>query len=186
LQKQLRKIAVTRDELEAFLDQATPRRPPSGLKRQVLGNNLPLIPIGGLFFIAGLVAGIAILLNAKGLELLIGVVILVMPTIIGACMAGLTIWHRRRKKRLLRDGIIADGNIVKVSRACDATGGPMEHRVTVKYSLAGRQHTATCTVHSLAMEEARRSQAAADPVRVLVDPRDEKHVLCADLITQFN
>ena len=66
LANQFKSLAVTQEELDAFHRSSVPRHIPSGVKRQVLGDNLPLVFIGIVFFIAGIVAGGATLAFAPG------------------------------------------------------------------------------------------------------------------------
>jgi hypothetical protein len=185
IQSQLRKIAVTRDELEAFLHETPPRNIPTGLKRQVLGDNFPLIIVGGVFLVTGLVAGTLVLLLTTGNERWIGVPFLIVFPIIGGLMMGLTIRYRQRKARVLRYGFLTDGTVTDVSRSNTMVNNQLRFLVTVAYSVDGQNRTTRCHSYGMAVEQARAVMETGQPARILIDPSDPKHVVCADLVTIF-
>jgi len=187
MQRQLQKIAVTREELEAFLAQNVPRQiVPPGLKRQILGDNLPLIPIGVLLAVGGSVAGVLTIMLADGMARLTGVSMLVTLPLLGGGMALVTAAYRRRKWRVLRDGKIAMGTIEKVSRTSTSVNDQVRHVATISYDDGGNVRKTSSKVYGLAAEEARNWHKRNEPVRLLVDPNDPAHVVCADLISLFD
>ena len=186
IQQQLRKIAVTRDELENFLYETPPRHIPRGLKRQVLGNNFALIIVGGLFLVVGLVVGTMVLLLATGSERwVVGVMFVTVFPISGSLMAGLTIRHRRRKARVLRNGYLTDGAVTDIRRSNTIVNGQVRFLVTVVYSVDGQNRTTQCNSYGMALEKARALAATGKKSRILIDPNDPKHVICTDFVTIF-
>ena len=186
LANQFKSLAVTQEELDAFHRSSVPRHIPSGVKRQVLGDNLPLVFIGIVFFIAGIVAGGATLAFAPGNDKWIGVPFLVMFPLIGGLMSGLTIRHRRRKARVLRDGELARGTVTKVSHTSTSVNQQVQHRVSVKYQLNGDERSVTCNAYGPAADKAREKSKSGEPVNVLVDPLDANHVVCTDFLMLFS
>ena len=185
IRKQLRKVAVTRDELESFLQESPPRNIPPGLKRQVLGDNFVLIFVGAIFLAAGVIAGPLVLTLGQGNVRWIGLPLAIFQSIVGGLMMGLTIRHRGRKARVLREGTLADGTVTGVSRSGMMVNNQVRYHVTVAYSVDGQERTTTCNAYGLAAEQARTRAASGETACVLVDPADLNHVVCADLVTTF-
>jgi hypothetical protein len=183
IQSQLRKVAVSSADLKSFLDESPPRTIPAGMKRQVLGGNFPLIVIGTIFLIAGLVAGSLTLTLAKGAERWIGLPFLIIFPLVGGLMSGLTLRHRRRKSRVLREGSLAEGMVTAITRTSTSVNNQTRYHITVEYSVDGQTRSTRCNAYGLAVEQARVLKSSGAPARILVDPLDPDHVVCVDLLT---
>ncbi|MEQ9407506.1 MAG: DUF3592 domain-containing protein [Fuerstiella sp.] len=187
LQNQLRKLAVSEDELQEFLKAAVPRPLPPGLKRQVLGDNFMLIIIGAIFFVAGVAAGSASLMIGGGpTERGVGLLFLILFPLIGGLMAGLTIRHRRRKARVLQYGVVTEGRVSNARRTSIMVNSQLRHVATVEYHVDGQSKQATCNVYGSAADNAHALHKSGNPVTILVDPADPKHVVCTDFLLIFD
>lgn len=183
---QFRKIAITEEELTDFYASPPPRRIPPGMKRQVVGDNLPLVFVGGFFLIAGIVAGSLIFAFAGEKDRWMAALFLVFPPLVGGVLAGITLWHRNRKIRLLREGTIASGQVTKVSTTSTRVNGQVRNIVHVTYQLDGSERRTTCYAYSTAADRARRFKSTGQTVQVLVDPKDPNHVTCTDFLLLFS
>jgi len=183
LQKQLATIRLTRQELQEFLSTPAPRPIPPGMKRQVLGDNAALIPIGGVFVLAGLGSGLATFLSSDDSTKTIGLLFLFLFPLIGGLLSGLTIRHRMRKRRLLREGILCQGQIEDIRQSSVIVNGQLRFHIRILYSTEGREQTAQCNACGPAVDIARALQKSGDSARILVDPRDVNHHLCLDLLS---
>ena len=183
---QFRKISITEEELADFYASPPPRRIPPGMKRQVVGDNLPLVFIGGFFLIAGIVAGSLILAFAAANDRWISALFFGISPVIGGALAGITLWHRNRKIRLLREGVLAGGQVTKVSTTSTQVNGQVRNIVHVTYQLDGRERKTTCYAYSTAADRARRFKSTGQTVQVLVDPKDPNHVTCTDFLLLFS
>jgi hypothetical protein len=183
LQPQLAKLRVTTAELDQFVKHPVPRSIPPGLKRQVLGDNTALILVGGVFILAGVGAGLlTFLMPDKGVKA-IGLLFLFLFPLIGGLMSGLTIRHRTRKSRLLREGMLCRGRIKDVSRTSTAVNNQIRFHVRIRYRVDGRKCTTQCNAYGPMVDLARTRQETGEPVRVLVDPRDADHIVCLELLS---
>lgn len=183
IERHLRNVSVTRQELDAFLHEAPPRRIPPGLKLHVLGNSFALIIVGVVLFAGGLIVGPFVLVHFRGIVRWIALPNLILSPIVGGLIVGLTMRFRRRKTRVLRQGILADSTVTDVSRTSYKKSNQARYHVTVAYSIDGQERTATCNAYGLAAEEARRRASSGEKTRVLVDRADPDHAVCVDLVT---
>lgn len=186
LQAQLRKFSVTQAELDDFLAQPEPRNPPPGMQRQVVGDTFMLIPIGILFFVAGLIVGGATVFQAgRNSEFAIGLLFLIAFPLIGGLVAGITIWHRRKKLRILRRGILTTGTVTGSERSGIKVNDQVRHVVNVEYEVNGDSCSTACNVYGNAAARARQLVDSGSPVTLLVDPQDPSHVVCTDFLIIF-
>lgn len=186
LSRQLDAIAVSPTELEEFLAEPEPRTPPPGLKRQVVGDTFILIPLGVIFFLVGLIlGGVTVFTAGSSTQRGVGLLFLCMFPLIGALMAGLTLRHRTRKMRLLRRGIKANGTVTSVKQSSVMVNDQVRYVVTFEYHHNGDELTATSSVDGPKAPRAREAMDAKEPLRILIDPADETHIICADLLTVF-
>lgn len=186
IKRQMQSLSLTSDELETFIGESTPRTIPPGMKRQVLGDNAPLVFIGALFATIGLVAGILLLTLMEGNKRLIGLPIMIFLPLIGGLMSGLTLRYRRRKSRLLREGLLTEGVIDSVKMTSVIVNGRMRSDVKITYSVDGRACHSQYNVYSPATEQARTFAASGETVRVLYDPVLPQHIICLDLLRLFD
>ncbi len=186
LAKELRKLSVTPDELDAFAAQIPPRDIPPGIWRQVLGNNLVVAIAGAMFTIAGLVGGTLILATADGVPRLLGLPFLILFPLMGTAMMFFTLRHRIRKRRTLRDGTLAEARVTRVKRTSDSVNDQRRYEVSMEVSQDVEQQSKTLNAYGPGVERARKFEASGEPMRILVDPRDPDHVVGLDLLLIFD
>ena len=140
LQSQLTKIRLTPDELADFIDAPLPRAIPVGMRRQVLGQSLPLVFVGIVFMIAGLVAGTVWWMNATPFMKPLAFGFYLFFPGIGSLMTFGTLSSRRKKFRTLRSGTFAEGRIKKVKTSGLRVNDQQQYEVLVEYEFAGKSH----------------------------------------------
>ncbi len=186
LQNQLNKISVTRNEFSAFVASPPPREVPPGMFRQVVGDNLPLIFVGILFFIGGIIGGTLWIILAEGVLKLLGIPLLLIFTIAGFLMAFLTLRHRKRKTRTLREGVLASGLVTNVRKSDVTVNSQVRFHVTLKYQHEGQEHTTVANAYGSAVDQAQALKDSGQETTVLVDPEDASHVICLDMLIIFD
>ena len=148
-----------------------------------------LIPIGLLFVLVGLAVGISTALTGTSPHLLFTFGFLLMMPLMGGIMAGVAYWYRARKSRVLSDGTLLLGTIASVAHSNLSVDEQVQHIVSIRYPNEAEERsrrTVTCAAYSLGAEEAQRRHKNREAVRLLVDPKDPKHVVCVDFITLFD
>ncbi|QEG43750.1 hypothetical protein [Roseimaritima ulvae] len=182
IERQLQKFVVERKDLESFLASPMPRVPPLKLKRQVLGDNFPLVIVGIVFMFVGLISGVLWLAAGDGKVRLLGFVPLLLFPLIGLTMTTLTLRYRKRRMRLLREGRLVTGQVRDVQRTNTTVNNRVLHKVTLGLNDRTGERTAQCTVDGMAAKKAKELINNETPVRILVDPQDERNVYCVDLV----
>ncbi len=186
LQNQLKKISVTRKELDSFTGSALPREIPPGLHRQVVGDNFPLIIVGILFTIGGLTGGIVWIMLTEGLMKFMGIPMLVIFPIAGFLMAFLTLRHRKRKTRTLREGVLTKGVVTDIAKSNVTINSQIRFHVTIQYDHHGSQRTTVANAYGAAVDLARSLKESGQETKLLVDPEDPSHVVCLDILILFD
>ncbi|MFG0262431.1 MAG: DUF3592 domain-containing protein [Novipirellula sp. JB048] len=181
LKNQLRKIAVTHDELESFFAEARPRTIPSGMKAQVLGNTLPVVLFGSLFLLVGLGLGGALLVIQEGDRIIVAVIALGF-SLLGATMGYFAQRFRLRKRRVCRHGEIVQAKVTEVQRTSTSVNNQTRYHVSFEFRHRGQRRTATANVYGPGVKRAEAFLDAQTSLRVLVDPKDASHVLCPELL----
>ncbi|QDV44081.1 hypothetical protein Enr13x_39420 [Stieleria neptunia] len=180
LRNELDRIALSSDEVRQFLAQPVPRLDiPSGMHRQVIPDVKMLIAMGIVFTVAGVVVPILIFLVLQGNDRLFGIPFAATFLLAGGLMLFFSIRHGRRKYRLLREGTVHTGRIERVERTNTEINSRRRYVLHVTYDVDGQSRQTTANVYS-GIERARSLADQNAAVRVLVDPQDEKHVLCVD------
>ena len=186
IKKELQKSHVSAAELDAFLGQPTPRsNAPKGLRHLVGGGNLMLIVLGAVFYIAGIVLPTLIWLYAQPDERLIAIPFAVMFPLIGGAMLAFAIPYRRRRKRLLRSGILATGKVTKVKRTNVQVNNAQRYHLHATYQINGKSQSAVANLYSN-IEKAREFATTGKSVRLLVDPKNHERFLCVDTLLIFD
>ncbi|MEZ6096095.1 MAG: DUF3592 domain-containing protein [Pirellulaceae bacterium] len=188
IKRQLLKHSVTQQEIDTFRQSNIPRRIPSGLMRQMAGDTFPLIPIGIVFVVAGLILGTVLLLPGDQHDPAMAALFMSAFVTIGSLMAGITYWFRNNKSRILSRGKMETGVITEVKRTDTRVNNQQLHRVTVVYpngAGSSNQMTAKCNAYSMGANNAYRLQASATPIQILVDPANPQKIICLDLVTVF-
>tara|TARA_R110002073_G_scaffold11898_3_gene53590 strand:- start:633 stop:1844 length:1212 start_codon:yes stop_codon:yes gene_type:complete len=182
LKNQLRKLAVTRDQLETFLAESRPRTLPPGMKAQVLGNTLPVVLFGIVFLIVGIAIGITALAIGDAENRRVGVVMLVVLPLVGGIMLYFAQRFRWRKVRVCRHGDLVQGIVKDVKRTSTTVNNQRRHHVVFEFDHLGRPHTATVNAYGISVKRAEGFRDRGEPLRILVDPNDHSHILCPELL----
>lgn len=184
LKKELARIKLTSSELDEFLRSPVPRTAPIGMSRQVLGQNFPLVIVGLVFIVAGLIAGTVWLVAATPLLKPLAIGFYLMFSGIGSLMTFGTLSSRRKKTRALRQGEVAQGRITKVKKTGVEVNNEKQYRVDVEYESEGETRVSHVTVNDA--DKARGLQRDQSPVSLLVDPQDADNVVVLDLLILFD
>lgn len=182
IRRQVERLAISDDEIQRFLATPAPRlQIPTGLKRQVVGENLPLVLLGIVLIVAGIAVPALIALMFEGNDRLFAIPFAVLFPLIGAIVLSLALRHRTRKHRVLRDGILSTGTIGEVRRTNVEVNGAHRYHVFVNHSADGNEHSVRCNVYA-GIEKAEAMQRSGQPIRLLIDPKDPNHVICIDIL----
>ncbi|WP_442509762.1 hypothetical protein SH528x_001358 [Novipirellula sp. SH528] len=182
LKNQLRKLAVTRDQLETFLAESRPRTLPPGMKAQVLGNTLPVVLFGIVFLLVGIGIGITAIAIGDGQNKLVGMLMLVALPLVGGIMLYFAQRFRWRKLRVCRHGDLVQGVVKDVKRTTTTVNNQRRHHVIFEFDHLGRQHTATVNAYGISVKRAEGFRDRGESLRILVDPNDVSHILCPELL----
>lgn len=174
-----RSKVLTREELETFIYDLTPRTMPAGLRAQVIGNDIPFIILGIVFFLAGIVSTATIVSSENGPTRLMGVPFLAL-SVVGIQIFRKTIPDRWRAHRLLKNGRLIDTTVTRVSPSEKQVDG---YDVVLSHKNDGEQQTAKCWIPDAAGRTAYSLQRSGKNARVLVDPKDAGNVLCLDFVS---
>lgn len=182
-QQQLEREFVSQAERNAFLESPTPRTIPKALVRQITYLELPLIRIGLFFLCIGTFLLQSVLREGNyrdqdgslvGLGFLCCWVTCSITMVVGSLM------YHRRKTRLLRDGILAFGSITNVSKPWPET--THDHRYVTVEIVNAPSSTIRLDVRPISATIATKFMNKSKPIRVLIDPKDSKHVICLELL----
>lgn len=186
IKKELEKRRVSSAELDSFLAQPIPRsKPPRGLKYQVGGDNLMLIVLGAVFFIAGIVIPILVLALAPANDRIMALPFAIAFPLIGGTILTFSIRHGRKKNRLLRSGTLMTGMVTKVERTNVQINNAQRYHLHVDYAIEGQNQSTIANIYANT-EKARELASTGEPVRLLVDPTDHKKILCIDTLLIFD
>ncbi len=172
------RIAVA--ELDSFLASVVPRRPPSGMVRQIVGDVMIISVVGFffLFFGAGLMYASAANAGGNGPPLLFGFFF----ALTGGLMVTLTRRFRRGKIRILRYGDLVTGRIVSVTKTNVEINDQPRYHVGVRYSIGGHEYLTRINSYGTSVKRARHLKKTEQLVRLLADPRKPDNVICLDLL----
>ncbi|MEL6109317.1 MAG: hypothetical protein AAFU85_25200 [Planctomycetota bacterium] len=184
LNKELARIKLTSNEVDEFIRSPIPRTIPVGMSRQVLGPNFPLVIVGLVFIVAGLIAGTTWLLAATPLLKPLALGFYLMLPGIGSLMTFGTLSSRRKKNRTMRQGEVLSGRITKVKKTGLEVNHQREYRVDVAFELEGESRVSHVTVNDA--DRARELQRSKSPIRLLVDPQDADNIVVIDLLILFD
>lgn len=172
----LKRQQVTPAEMSEFTRQSTPRHIPPGMKRQVLGNNWLSECFGAALLLMALGS---IVQNhetpehfgAAGFITCVGLAFIVYP-----------LYRRHQKKRILREGLSAAGEVTAVTRMNVEVNNRELYRVAVSYEVDGQAYSCSIKTYRDQADRARRLSDAGTPVEVLFDPKSPGQCVCLDLI----
>ncbi len=92
------------------------------------------------------------------------------------------VYRRLQKKRILREGLSATGQVTRVTRMNVEVNGRDLYRVAVSYEVDGQNHSCSIKTYRDQADRARRLSESGTPVEVLYDPKSPRHCVCLDLI----
>ena len=188
-QQQLEGRYVSRAEMSAFLESSIPRTVPKALSYVVLNKDLPLVRGGVLFLGFGICLMIAMVSDGTIREQdgsLTGFLFLSCWILFFAAMIACTLLYRRRKTRLLSEGILALGTITNVKMTgIQSTSGDHKY-LTVEYPSSNGTTKMTYETYRELETIARKFMDQKMQVRMLIDPLDPKHVICPELLTPLD
>jgi hypothetical protein len=181
----LRRDQITPDQMRAFQEQPTPRRQiPAGLRRQVIGDNLMLAVLGGVFLVVGTVLAIMMAVFAPPADRWIAIPFGVVFPLVGAPMLFFTLRYRGKKKRLLREGSLVDGTLASVNRTNVKVNDATRYKIRVQYELDGRPQSQFINLYAN-VDKARQLASTGQPVKLLVDPDQPSNLVCLDTLLVF-
>ncbi len=170
---------ASREKLDAFIAQPTPRYIPWFVRRHVLGMSRFVYLWGaGCFGLGtGLVVGLA---KDEGMSPLL-MLISLLP-LLGLVVIVFTFRNRRLKKRLLREGLCCDARLTDVDETNVRINEQAQYKATFEFKYRGLTHQATSSVYGPAGKQALAIAEAGSTTRILVDPRDVERVLWIDAL----
>lgn len=191
VQQHLEGIYVSRAEMTAFLESPVPRTVPKALSCRVLNTRLRYLTIGTIFLCFGicLITAIASVNGGTIREQdgsLAGFIFLCCWTLFFTAMIAFTLIYRRRKMRLLSEGILTFGTITKVTSSAIPSTSGMPGYLTVEYPAASGTRTVTYEADPDTETIARQLMDQKQHVRMLIDPLDSKHFICPELFTPLD
>lgn len=180
LGRMVRANLVTRQELDEFLAQPTPRQIPTKIKRQQTGRMLFLCLWGTMFGgIGGIVLAGMLAAGEWRWSLFAG-----LFPLIGFTVLFFALRSHRRGVRLLRDGRVADGKLESLEATNMWVNGQQRYRARVQLSAIGSDEPRTFSIYGAAARRAEHCLAKAEPVRVLYLPdHPERATLVDSLVT---
>ena len=101
-------------------------------------------------------------------------------------MSFLTLRHRKRKIRTLREGVPATGTVTRVSKSNVTVNSQVRFHVEVDYEYQGKQRKTACNTYGSAVDQAMALKDSGQQTRLLVDPEDDTHVVCMDMLIVFD
>lgn len=189
VQQQLEGRYVSREEMNTFLESPVPRKVPKALGYVVLNKDLPFVRGGALFLGFGICLMVALVSDGTIQEQdgsITGFVFLSCWILFSGAMIACTLLYRRRKMRLLSDGILTLGTITNIKlTGIQATNGDHKY-LTVEYGSANRTTTITYEAYRESETIAREFMDQNKQVRMLIDPKDPEHVICPELLTPLD
>jgi hypothetical protein len=178
----LKREAVGVDAVDEFLSQSAPRsRIPIGLRRQVVGENLVVKLLGVVFLVAGIFVPTLLYLLLSGNERWFALPVAGVFLLAGSLILYFILGHERRKKRLVRDGLVARGRITKVQPTNVEINGARRYHVFIDFVHADKPNSIRSNIYA-GIEKAQYFAKSGETVRLLVDPQDPSHVVCVDLL----
>ncbi|MGB7348096.1 MAG: hypothetical protein WBD20_27975 [Pirellulaceae bacterium] len=182
MQRQLDVVRLTKSEVDAYAATSPPRVAPSGMKRQSMGQWGPVIGAGIVIFLFGAVFVFITGFLAEAEHRWLALPMLAAP-ILGLVITFFATRYRIKKMRILRSGVLHSGVVTSVKRTEVSINEQRQYKVTIE---CDNQNQIECKVLGKAGDYAKAMQESGERVRVLVDPTDESHTLCLDLLLIFD
>ena len=87
-----------------------------------------------------------------------------------------------RRRKLLRNGLLAEGRIDRVESTMWVNGNHRKHIAYVRYRTDSGWQSATCSLYGGAVNQAEDFVDEERTTAVLVDPASQRHILLPDLM----
>jgi hypothetical protein len=182
----VRRHLVTRQDVDSFLAQPTPRFVPPNIRRQRLGSTSALFAwFGPLIAAGGLATSIATGFFGGGpwnQDRIVPIIVGVIFALVGGLSSFFACRYRFRSMRLLRRGSLASATIESVEATEVYVGYEQQYRARVHLDSGERQWTAECYLDGRAARRARQYIKSRAPVCMLYDPDDRDRVLWTELL----
>lgn len=174
------RLRVSVAELESFVASPVPRRPTSGMIRQVVGDVMIISMVGFVFLLIGVAMMYASQRNdgQNGPPVLLGFLF--------AFSGGLTVAlirrFRRGKMRILTSGDLVVGRIVSVTTTNVEINDQPRYHVGVRYAIDGQEYLSRINAYGAVVERAQYLKRTQPEVRLLSDPSERERTICLDLL----
>ena len=163
----LLKMIITREQVEEFLAQPTPRTVPDSIVRRVMGMNRSLIIAGLVMLILCGGLGVLGLVFGQGFTEDLEIILIFLGLALIGCVISLIAWNWRRKRlRLLRGGRIVDAHVVGIEAIDEMSDKEVLHMVTFQTT---QGDAISMSLRSDATRIARQMMHADVMTRVLID-----------------
>jgi hypothetical protein len=174
--KQLRKKAVLRADLAAFLAQPVPRSPGWNLLSAAAGAGAFFLMLGAVF--AG-VGGFFAAMHTSGGNIM-GLVFPLLFVAGGVAALGYGLFLATRARRLLRHGARAQARIASLEPNGNSTNGIPDYRLQVRFQAGAESIEADCTVSGHGTLRARMLKEDGKAATILYDPAKPREILFAE------
>ena len=182
LEEQLKRLAIQRSDLEAYLQSTPPRQPPPALTRQIYSDQFKFLFVGLGFLIFGIVVGTVLLLTMKDNSKLVAVTFTATVPTIGLSLLLASLRFHRRTSRTLLSGRVATGSIRDIKSTTSSVNGQHKFHIFVQYELDGTTHDTKFNAYGFEVDFAKNLLSRGEPTRFLIDPKDPNHVICVDTL----
>lgn len=182
LEEQLKRLAIKRADLEAYLHSTRPRQPPPALTRQLYSDQFKFLFVGLGFLIFGIVVGTVLLLTMKDNSKLVAVTFTATVPTIGLSLLLASLRFHLRTSRTLCAGRVATGSIRDIKSTTSSVNGQHKFHIFVQYELDGTTHDTKFNAYGFEVDFAKNLLSRGEPTRFLIDPKDPNHVICVDTL----
>ena len=182
LQEQLKRFAIKRPDLEAYLQSTPPRQPPPALTRQLYGNHVKIFIVGVGFLIFGIGMGSLLLLTMQDNSRFVAIAVTATLPTIGLSLLVASLRFHLRISRTLRAGRVAAGSIQNIKRTDSSVNGQHKFHIFIQYELDGTTHDTRVNAYGFEVDFAKNLLSRGEPTRFLIDPKDPNHVICVDTL----
>lgn len=178
VRRQAETFLIAPQEIRDFVNQPVPRTLPRQLIRQHSPD--PLLVIFGTGFSTFSVAPVFIG-QSRG-ELAMGLLAGTVCLLVGLLALVPAMYFPLRRRKLLRNGLLAEGRIDRVESTMWGNGSQRKHIAYVRYRTDSGWQSATCSLYGGAVNQAEAFVDEERTTTVLVDPASQRHILLPDLM----
>lgn len=177
-----RRVLVSREEFEQFLQQPPPRDIPASIRGQHLGlGSLFFYIWGGMFLGIGSMVVFGLLAQRAAPPPVIAALCL-LP-LIGLSAILLTFRYRRRIRRMLTHGECREARVGEVRPTNVYVNNRRRYRITLLSDDGGAEQPIQVHAYEPAVQKAMGLSESGERTRVLVDPADPRRAIWIDAFT---